>query len=72
MGYAICTGSCLTCGKVFQFNPVKVPSLRVKGVREPVCQSCMDLVNAKRAETGLPPHEIDSEAYTACEESELV
>ena len=45
MGYAIATGTCYTCGALFNFNPVRVPSVRVDGVREPICRACIDRAN---------------------------
>jgi len=71
MGYALCLGSCCSCGGSFSFNPVKVPSFRVNGVREPICGTCMETVNAQRVEAGLEPHAIDPEAYEPCREEEL-
>jgi hypothetical protein len=71
MGFAYCMGPCLGCGLPFVFNPVRVPSFRVKGVREPICERCMTLINAKRDAAGLPPFTIMPDAYEACDESEL-
>lgn len=71
MGYVIAMGSCLACRQVFSFNPMRVPSIRVNGVLEPVCGACMALVNAKRVAAGVEPHPIMDGAYGACNESEL-
>jgi hypothetical protein len=72
MGFVFCAGACITCGRLFTFNPVRVPSTRAfTGEREPVCQSCMGIINAKRAEQGLPPFEIPPDAYEAVSEDEL-
>jgi hypothetical protein len=72
MGVAFCTGSCLACRRPFTFNPMRVPSLRVNGVREPICEGCMTgRINPLRVEKGLPPFEILPGAYEACDESEL-
>jgi len=72
MGYVFCTGACITCRRVFSFNPVRVPSTTAfNGQREPVCRSCMDLINAKRAEKGLEPFAIHDDAYEAVSEEEL-
>ena len=54
-GYAIVMGSCYGCGSIFTFNPNKVPSVIVKGVREPICQSCVDRANPERIKNGLEP-----------------
>jgi hypothetical protein len=71
MGYAIASGYCLLCRRVFSFNPVKVPSFRVNGTKEPVCAGCMDQVNVKRVELGVPAFEIPADAYEPCDEGEL-
>lgn len=61
MAFMAVMGPCLACKAVFSFNATYVPSF--KG--EPVCESCMKRVNAKRKEMGLPPHPIHPKAYTA-------
>jgi len=53
MGFYFALGRCVLCGQPFTFNPVRVPSLVVNGVREPVCKSCVDHVNSKRKAQGL-------------------
>jgi len=65
MAYMFVTGPCLTCGKIFSFNPNKVPSLRVNGVREPICETCITLANKERERMGNAPHPIHPEAYEA-------
>jgi len=70
-GVVFAMGRCFGCQRPFSFNPHKVPSHRVNGVREPVCEACMAFVNAKRKEAGLDPHPIDPEAYSAMPESDL-
>jgi hypothetical protein len=54
MGYYFALGHCIACGQPFTFNPDRVPSLVVNGVREPVCKSCVDRVNPIRKAKGLP------------------
>ena len=71
MGYALGMGTCYACKQPFAFNPNKVPSIRIDGVREPVCGHCMELVNKRREEMGLPPHTIHPDAYEAVDENEL-
>jgi hypothetical protein len=71
MGYALAMGSCYSCHKPFSFNPLRVPSLRVNGVREPICQECVDKVNPMRIANGLPPIVPARDAYDACDEGEL-
>ncbi len=72
MGYALCLGSCYSCGKTFSFNPVIVPSFRDKnGVRQPLCRECMTAINEKRKTINLEPFEIHPAAYEFCDEEEL-
>jgi hypothetical protein len=71
MGYALAMGDCLCCQKPFAFNPVKVPSFRYKGSKEPICRDCMVVVNQKRVASGLEPFAIAADAYEACDEGEL-
>lgn len=71
MGFALCTSPCIGCGRLFNYNPMRVPSLRVNGSREPVCQTCVDRANPVRIAKGLPPIVPLPDAYDACDESEL-
>lgn len=72
MGYAFVIGNCFVCGCRFTFNPMRVPSFKDSaGVRQPVCQNCITLVNVKRTEAGLDAFIIPTDAYEACDESEL-
>lgn len=71
MGYAFCTSPCIGCHRLFNYNPVRVPSITIKGLREPICQACVDRVNPMRIANGLPPIVPLPDAYEACDESEL-
>lgn len=71
MGYVFCLGTCANCGKTFSFNPVRVPSVRINGTREPICRSCIEGANPVRKANGLAEIEIMPDAYEACEESEI-
>jgi hypothetical protein len=71
MGYMIAMGGCIICGRPFSFNPHKVPSIIVRGRREPVCRECMEMANRRREAAGVPPHAILPDAYEPIEESEL-
>ncbi len=71
MGFAICTGSCAGCGRVFSFNPVRVPSVRINDVREPVCETCIRAANTERLRMGLEPFHVPDNAYEAVDEAEL-
>jgi hypothetical protein len=71
MGYAYCTSLCFGCGQLFSFNPVRVPSIRVRGNREPVCETCVARVNPERIKNGLAPIVPHPDAYQPCNEEEL-
>jgi hypothetical protein len=72
MGYAFVIGGCWTCGKMFTFNPVRVPSVKDgNGVRQPICRDCIEQANAMRKARGLEPFSIPADAYEACDEMEL-
>lgn len=65
--YMLAYGHCYTCGRLFSFNPNKVPSvpanLTTTGEREPVCRACIEKANPERVKNGLPPIEIHPDAY---------
>jgi hypothetical protein len=71
MSFMLAHGCCCGCGSLFSFNPNRVPSIRVNGVREPVCQSCIERSNRIRAAANppLPLIEILPGAYDAEEVS---
>jgi hypothetical protein len=71
MGYAFCTSPCIGCGRVFNYNPVRVPSVTIKGSREPICETCVARANPLRIANGLEPIVPLPGAYDACDESEL-
>lgn len=70
MGFIMAIGACYGCKYPFNFNPHKVPSIRINGVREPVCKFCMDRANEARLEQGLPLHTIHPDAYEPAQEGE--
>lgn len=63
MAWMFCTGACAQCGKVFSFNPDLVPSVRVRGQKEPICKTCIDLANIGREQIGVDPITILPGAY---------
>ena len=71
MGYALAFSQCVSCKHVFGYNPHKVPSIRVNGVREPVCLTCIELANPKRKAAGLDEIVPHPDAYGPIDESEL-
>jgi hypothetical protein len=70
-GYVSCIGTCFACKKPFSFNPNKVPSLRVEGVKREICRTCIEIANPKRIANGLEPVAILPGAYEACPEEEV-
>lgn len=71
MGFVFATSSCVGCGRVFSYNPMRVPSITIRGTREPICIACVERVNPMRIKNGLPPIEPLPGAYEAADESEL-
>lgn len=71
MGYAYATSCCFGCGQLFSYNPMRVPSIRIDGDRKPVCLACVDRVNPRRIEQGLPPIVPLPDAYQPCNEEDL-
>lgn len=71
MGYVNGVSSCVGCGRVFLYNPMRVPSVRIGGSREPICQDCVTRVNPLRIANGLEPIVPFPDAYDACDEGEL-
>lgn len=64
MAFMYALGSCCACGTGIAFNPNKVPSLRVNGVREPICRACFEQWNQiHRTSKGLDPVELSPDAY---------
>lgn len=63
MGYMMAMGPCLACGRLFGFNPERVPSFQ----GEPICRDCVDRVNVKKAELGLPLIHVLPGAYDETE-----
>lgn len=66
MAWMTAIGPCVVCKRNFTFNPERVPSVRVKGVREPVCESCLRQANVERKKRGMAPFpEPHPDAYGA-------
>lgn len=71
-GFAFMVSPCAACGRTITYNPVAVPSIRVNGVKEPLCRPCANLWNKlHRIDKGLPAIPILPDAYEACPEEEL-
>jgi len=72
VGWVLAHGYCYACGAVFGFNPHSVPSLTSPGgSREPICEACIEALNAKRRRAGLSPHSVLADAYEPIPEQEL-
>lgn len=71
MGYAFCVGPCYSCRQTFTFNPMKVPSYPVNGVRQPVCKNCITLANTIREKKGIDLLRYAEDAYEPIDEREL-
>jgi hypothetical protein len=63
MGFMTVIGECFGCGIVFSFNADHVPSIPINGVREPICQACVDRANPQRVANGLDPIVVHPLAY---------
>jgi hypothetical protein len=71
-GYVTVMSPCIGCGRVFSYNPHRVPSSSaLTGEREPICRPCVDRLNVIRKAKGLEPIVPAADAYEAIEESEL-
>lgn len=70
-GYVFCHSACFSCGKPFAYNPNKVPSIRINGAREPICQTCVDIANPIRIKNGLSVIVPHPDAYEPMPEAEL-
>lgn len=66
MAYVFVMGPCI-CGTLMHYNPDKVPSVRIEGVRQAVCRTCIERANPNRIKNGLEPITIHPDAYEAAE-----
>jgi hypothetical protein len=62
-GYMYVLGHCYGCKRPFTFNADWVPSIRIDGVKEPICRDCVEIANPKRIANGLEPIHIHPDAY---------
>lgn len=67
MSYAIAISTCGQCGRIFNFNPLYVPSLN----NVPFCEECILAANPTRVKKGFKPIIIHPDAYKWCDEAEL-
>ena len=54
----VAVAPCLRCGRMFGFNPHRVPSILMPetGQREPLCGNCLTVLNEVRRGMGLDPY----------------
>lgn len=71
MGYITVLSACYGCKQLFTYNPARVPSIRINGLREPVCAACVARVNPERIARGLDPIVPLPGAYEPADEFEL-
>ena len=71
MGYISCMSACYGCKRIFSYNPMRVPSIPIQGMRQPICEICVARVNPERIANGLEPIIPAPDAYTVADENEL-
>lgn len=70
-GWCFAFSACAACHVPFSYNPIKVPSVRINGFREPLCRGCVEGWNERRVAAGMSPWPIDEDAYEPIREEEL-
>jgi hypothetical protein len=70
-GYLFALSPCYNCGRPFTYNPHRVPSIPIKGLRQPICRRCVDLANPIRLANGVPAIVPLPDAYEPIPEGEL-
>lgn len=68
MGYALMFAECCNCHRTIAFNPHVVPSIRINGVKEPLCRECAERWNELHPNEARP---ILPGAYEPIDENEL-
>ena len=73
MGYVVVIVPCVLCKQSFTCNPAKVPSLKVDGVREGMCEPCFYRGQATRKKEGVElwPDPLSGAWDTAADENEV-
>jgi hypothetical protein len=67
MGYYQAMAPCWSCGALFTFNPLTVPSFN----GEPICESCITATNERRRAAGRALWPVAADAYEPAEEGQL-
>jgi len=64
MGFMFMHGQCCACSAMISFAPSYVPSIRVNGEKEAICEECFKRWNAiHRTAKGLEALPLDPRAY---------
>lgn len=64
MGYCFVVCNCGACHATIVANPNHCPTLRINGVKEPICPGCFNVWNEiHRTSKGLEPIQLDPMAY---------
>ncbi len=71
MGFCFAFSACAACHVPFCYNPIKVPSVRINGVKEPLCRGCVEEWNARKVAAGYEPQPIPDDAYEPVDERRL-
>ncbi len=71
MGFCFAFSLCAACHQSFAYNPLRVPSIRINGVKEPLCRGCVLEWNTRMVKAGKEPHPIPDDAYEPIREEEL-
>ena len=72
MGVYFMLCQCVNCRTTITCNPHKVPSIKVLGVKEPLCRACVDYANDLRIKAGLEVFMIPDGAYDVVGERGLL
>jgi len=71
MGYVFMTSACCNCGQLTSYHPNLVPSIRIHGQREPVCEACIKRENERRQREGEELIVVQPGAYEPVDEHEV-
>lgn len=71
MGYFLYMSGCAACPTVISYNPEFVPSIRINGEKEAICEACFNCWNEiHRTAKGLPPIQLHPQAYAPVSEDD--
>ena len=69
--YALAWSPCVVCKELFGYNPNRVPSITIKGVKQGICRKCIEMANEVFREKNEPEFEIHPDAYGPIKAEEL-